>query len=495
MRKNIRLIGLLALCSMLALGCGRITDEDMPDNAQTTAIPANESEPSTGESTQEPTGKYLITKTSSLVEDSDNIGFAITAEDMALALADIKLIFPDEDCFYVYFRMPLDDEYNAYRVKSIVMNNREYALEPLDIDGNYHKYLLESPEISDNHEYEITAFKFINEKNEEDNQKYNLSMLCEIKADEEVILFTQEHRYHITLAGQLFESVYQFNKERNGFVDLWNKTIGNIEGLDEDERSFFYFAFNCYDIDKDIKFTPEDILRLDAEYNQLTYAYEGQDKEVAANIVPEQKSIEKTIEPDEISVTSRGKRSNKKIYKYNTINKLDDANLEKNRDAENAKVLQYAARSYDWAVMIGDQYGYINKNLEAGLIFKKYDINYVLIEDFKAIHIVYRHEGKVYELDTNSLIAETPITVTEVVKKPTSSEKKDWDVHTTKTDPNLSWFEKFIKSSDLDKIFIGICVIGILVGVGYIFIKFKKKNKRYGLIEQIKEILDLDDEA
>lgn len=53
MRKNIRLIVLLVLCSMLALGCGRITDED---------------------------------------------------------------------CFYVYFKMPLDDEYNAYRVKNIVMN-------------------------------------------------------------------------------------------------------------------------------------------------------------------------------------------------------------------------------------------------------------------------------------------------------------------------------------------------------------------------------------
>ena len=269
----------------------------------------------------------------------------------------------DEDCFYVYFKMPLDDEYNAYRVKSIVMNNREYDLTLLDSNENYHKYLLESPEITDNHEYEITAFNFINEKKKEDSHKYNISMLCEIKADEEAIVFIQEHRYHITLAGKLFESVYQFNKERNGFVDLWNKTIGNIEGLDEDERSFFYFAFNCYDIDKDIEFKPEDILRLDVEYNQLTYAYEGQDKEVAANIVPEKKPIEKIIEPDEISVTSRGKRSNKKIYKYNTINKLDDANLEKNRDAENAKVLQYAARSYDWAVMIGDQYGYPNKQI------------------------------------------------------------------------------------------------------------------------------------
>lgn len=360
---------------------------------------------------------------------------------------------------------------------------------------NYHKYLLESPEITDNHEYEITAFNFINEKKKEDSHKYNISMLCEIKADEEAIVFIQEHRYHITLAGKLFESVYQFNKERNGFVDLWNKTIGNIEGLDEDERSFFYFAFDCYDVDNGNEFEPDDILRLDVEYNQFTYAYEGKDKELAINIVPEKKYIEKKIEPDEISVTSTDKRSNKKIYKYNTINKLDDANLEKNRDSENATTLQYAARAYDWAVMIGDQYGYTNKNLEAGLISKKYDINYVLIEDFKAIHIVYRYEGEIYDLNTNSLIAETPISVTEDVEKPTPDEVDDHNDYIIDTNEELSWFEKFIKKNNIDMIFIGVCLLGIVIAVGYIFIKFRKKNKGYDLIEQVKEMLDLDDES
>lgn len=494
MRKKMGLICLFAICSMFAVGCGRITDVEMPDNTQTIIIPSNASETSTSEEI-EPTSKYCITKTSSLEEDCRKIGFDITAEDMALALADIKFIFPDEDKFYVYFKMPLDDEYNAYRVESIVMNNWEYNLTLLDNNGNYHKYLLESLRITDNHEYEITEFNFINEKKEEDGHKYNLDMLCEIKADEEFILFTQEHRYHITLAGGLFESVYQFNKERNGFVDLWNKTIGNIEGLDEDERSFYYFAFNCYDIDRDIKFTPEDILQLDVEYNQLTYAYEGDNEELAENIEPEKKFIEKTIEPDGTKVISTGKRSNKKIYEYDTINKLDDVNLERNKDEENAKVLQYAARENDWAVMVGDQYGYPKKRLEAGVWFnKKYDINYTLIEDFEAIHIVYRYEGEVFDLNTNSLIAERPDTVIEPVQPATKPEKNDYDKYTIVTDKDMSWFEKFIKLGNRDKIIIVVCILSIFVGVGYIFLKFKKKNKETGLIEQVKELLDLDDE-
>lgn len=94
-----------------------------------------------------------------------------------------------------------------------------------------------------------------------------------------------------------------------------------------------------------------------------------------------------------------------------------------------------------------------------------------------------------------SMLAIGCISVTQDVKKATPDEVDDHNDYIIDTNEELSWFEKFIKKNNLDKIFIGVCLLGIVVGVEYIFIKFKKKNKRYDLIEQIKENFDRDDES
>ena len=250
--------------------------------------------------------------------------------------------------------------------------------------------------------------------------------------------------------GQPFESIYQFNKDNNVLVDLWGKAVGDVELLDEDKRSFFYFAFNCYDTERDIYFEPDDILQLDVKYNRFTYEYQG--KEETENINPDSKEVEQRIEPDERKIAGGDeKRSNKKLYIYNTINRLSEADLSKDVSSTNAAVLRQAAKKYDWAVQFGAEEGYPYKNTEAGILWNhQYDINYTEIEDFNAIHIVYRYEGRRVSTGTNSLIYEETIVVSEPTddKRNREEKKKDennWALVKLLEDEDLSFLKKNIE--------------------------------------------------
>lgn len=486
MQKRVfRVIALLCFI-MTLFGCGKVTDDDLDPHKESISV----SQPSTSENAT-PRSRYIISATSSIVNDLEYFGIEMTAAEDDLALSDLCAIFPDEEQYYLYFKMPEDTEYSAYRVDTMCVNDWEYTLQRLEVDGSYQKYAVEGWHLAEDDVYEISEIHFYNEKDPDDKQTYNMSQECIVYINDEQYYFQQEYRYHITLAGTLFESVYQFNKDKNVFQDLWNNAIAKPSGLDEDDRSFFYFAFNCYDVDRNIHFVPDDILRLEVAYNQLTYAYEGKDKDQKENIKPEVKEISEVIEPDEVEVFSDGKYSNKKIYKYHTINRLDDATLDRNKDAENAKTLEYAARSYDWAVQFGNSSGYPNRNIEAGWFGKTYDILYTQIEDFKTIHIVYRYGGKVFDLNTNSLIAEVPVTVPEDVDKPTKPEKEEHRIKVILEDKDKTLFEKIVEIYRLEQKLITVVIIAVILGavVLLVRIRFGKLFRNRRLSAAVKELI------
>lgn len=492
MRKRVFITFVLVLFAMTLFGCKKVTNEDLPQETEVISIP--HTAPTDEASATEPSSRYIISATSSIVTDLEYFGIEMTAAEDALALSDLCAIFPDEELYYLYFRIPEDNEYSAYRIDTMRINDWEYSLRLLEIVGSYQKYAIEDWHLADDDTYEISEIHFYNEKNSDDKQTYNMSQECIVYINDEQYYFQQEYRYHITLAGTLFESVYQFNKDKNAFQDLWNNVIANPSGLDEDDRSFFYFAFNCYDVDRNIHFVPDDIMQLEVIYNQLTYAYEGKDKNWEKSIKPESKEISEVIKPDNVQVTSDGKYSNKKIYEYDTINRLDDATLNRNRKAENAKTLEYAARTYDWAIQFGNSAGYPNRKLEAGLIGKTYDVLYTQIEDFKAIHIVYRYGGKVFDLDTNSLIADAPVSVTEEVVRPSRDEKKEHDdvAPYVVDDLDLTMWDKIkIAVSQLNRKIVITIIIAVILGIVVLLIRirFRKLFRNKRLSSAVKDLI------
>lgn len=214
------------------------------------------------------------------------------------------------------------------------------------------------------------------------------------------------------------------------------------------EDLFFYFAFKCYDTERDIHFIPEDILQLDVEFNRLTYEYQGKKEDEVENLSPTIKKINQTIKGEERAVTGANEdRSNKCLYEYKTINKLSEADLSKNVGKSNALVLNQAAKQYDWAVQFGASEGYPYKSNEAGILWNhQYDINYTKVEDFKSIHIVYRYEGKKVSTGTNSLIQEADTTVSEKIKNPSESDKIDYDLNVIWQNDDLNFLEKIMYS-------------------------------------------------
>lgn len=470
--KKVRLVWWIVISLLLLSGCNTVPSESAASSVNKSSVAQSEASSSTSESTSfiaEPTSRYKINEHSTIESDFGYFAIDMVPDKTSLALSDICAIFPDENCFYIYFTMPEDTENNAYRAKTITINGYKYDLVFLEVNGGYQKYAVNDMRVSEDNSYEITEIDYTNENDAEDTWTYNISQVCTVALDDESLVFQQEHHYSIVLQGQLFESIYQFNKDKNVFEDLWNNVIHNTDGMDVDKRSFFYFAFKCYDRERGIHFRPDDILSLDVEYNQLSYTYEGKNKDEAKSIKPAIKEIEQTIEPDEVKVVNDSKYSNKKMYKYNTINKLTDADLSKNVGNANAKTLQTAAKSYDWAVQFGNQQGYPYKLQEVGFIFKTYDYEYTQIEDFKSINIIYRYDGETYNLKTANLIADTPVTITEKVEKATEKEIIEYDDEVTDQNSELNWFEKqaekISRRVEPIKIYITIAAILVLFGI------------------------------
>ena len=467
------LIGFLLLCT----GCGK----NLKPNSVSTSV-----------------NQFAINETSKIEDDFllFNLGMKEGSEE--LALSDLVVMFPTDTECYLYFAMPVDSQLNAYRVNEITIDGQVYPLALTEVDGYYQKYKLSGFQKNDSNEYKVTKLTFYNEKRENDTQTYNMSQNIMVLLDEENFIFNQEHEYSITLAGQCFESIYQFNKDNNKLVDLWANVIGNVEALDADKRSFFYFAFKCYDVERDIYFVPDDILKLEVEYDRLSYEYQGKEQESAENIIPTEKTIRDTIKPDEVKVVAADeKKSNKRLYKYNTINKLSEADFSKNVDSSNAAVLKQAAKEYDWAVQFGAKEGYPYKNTEAGILWgRQYDISYTKIKNFNTIHIVYRYEGKKVKTGTNSLIKDDTVDVPEKHRPPTDAEEFITLLITPWVNPNISLSEKIIQT--IQTIIKPILLIAIFIIIIRTILKLRKssvlqkvgKYAKKRIEEKLDEVID-----
>ena len=413
-----------------------------------------ETNPENTEATVTTQERYKFNDNSAIEADFELLNMACNEVTQELVFADLAVMFPVEDICYVYYKMPEDISDYKYRISDIVIDEQEFKLELLQAIEGYHKYKFTGFEKIRNDEnyYRISEVNYYNEVYENDTPTYNIAKNVTITLDEEKFFFEQENEYAITLMGQPFESIYQFNKDNNVLVDLWGKVVGNVELLDEDKRSFFYFAFNCYDTERDIYFNPDDILQLEVEYDRLTYSYQGKEKEEVENLKPIRKdNISETIKPDEYKVAGEDeKRSNKKLYVYNTINKLSEADLSKDVNSTNAAVLNQAAKKYDWAVQFGAKDGYPYKSTEAGILWKhQYDINYTRMENLKSLQIIYRYEGRKVSTGTDSLIFDEVTTVVEPVKPPSNPDIIKWKLKTIWQEENLFFVEKVIETIKL----------------------------------------------
>lgn len=366
---------------------------------------------------------FVITEETSIKEDFEYFNLEMKPGYDSLALTKVCSMINDENTFYLYLNMPEDTEHTEYRVKNIKMNDISYTPKLVQVDGYYQKYALYHCDISSDQRYVITEIRYDNNKDLTDSYTHYQNQICYMETEDQVYRFRLEYENEVLLQGKLFECIYQFNKENGTFMDLWYKVTDNSEKLDEDKRSFFYFAFNCYDKEREVLFTPEDILQVDVKYNELRYSYQGKDKSEISRIEPEiTLEKEESITPDEVTVTAKeSNRSNGFFYHYQTINRLDEADLEQNISDDRSAVLQMAASNYDWAISVGEKEGY---RYAANDTWFSHDYEYTEIEEFRTIHVIYTFEGTTYSVNTDSLIGEKVITLPEVVPESESMFEK-----------------------------------------------------------------------
>jgi len=310
--------------------------------------------------------------------------------------------------------MPKDTEETEYRIQNIKINDISYTPQLSQIEEYYQKYVLYNFSESLEGKYEITEISYTNQFDLTDSHTHYQKQVCYMTIKDDIYSFRIEYENRVAIEGKLFECIYQFNKENGTFMNLWYKATGNYEKLDEDKRSFFYFAFNCYDKEREIKFTPEDILQVDVEYDELHYSYTGKEKDKVADIEPKiTADINESITPSNETVTAKeSKRSNGFYYQYETINRLSEVDFEQNISEDLSGVLQHAANSYDWAISVGNKQGY---RYALNNTWFSRDYEYTKIREFKTIHITYIFEGVTYSVDTDSLMGNKVTTLPEVV--------------------------------------------------------------------------------
>lgn len=394
-KKSLKKWGIILFCLLFCIGCGKETESEKEN-------PLTRTERT-----------FVITEESSIQEDFEYFGLELKPGYDTLALTKICSMIHDGNTFYLYLNMPKDTEQEAYRVKQMRMNDIVYIPELIEVDGYYQKYVLYNCDISPDRKYEITEIEYGNEFDLTDRYLHYQNQICYMETEEDAFRFRVEYQNQVILQGKLFECIYQFNKENGTFRDLWYKVTDNYEKLDEDKRSFFYFAFNCFDKEREISFTPEDILQVDVEYDELHYAYQGKEKDGIYEIEPEVTHQEEAITPDEVAVTAKeSKRSNGFFYRYQTINRLADADLTQNISEERDAVLQMAAETYDWAILFGKKDGY---RYAMNDTWFSHDYEYTGIEEFRTIRVTYTLEGHTYTVNTDSLIGEKIVTLPEII--------------------------------------------------------------------------------
>lgn len=388
---------IIALCFALWIFCGCFYSP--LSFAKDAAAPAKEQTP------------YQIDETTSIKNDFYHLGIErVQYPNLNDLLRSelISMIYLDTT-LYLYMAMPqeTDDQVNY-----IIINGHKYEndMRLLNMDNNYRKYAFSDFLPAPDSRYVISEIGFKNPEGRE--TCYVTEINCQMSAGEEEYFFEQETVNHIVLTGMLLESIYQFENERGLIRDAWNNLWNNTDVKDGDQRSFYYFAFNCFDREIDHYFTPDEITEIVIDYTINQYKFKGaQEDYKEAELARTEKKIQ-IITPETIEVNAyRDYNSNNSPYIYNTIYKLSEVELkekadDKNNKMSNANTLFTAKQAgYDWVVHFGDTDGYrYCESYTNNLFSDSCEIDYTLVEDFSAISMKYKYQGKKYSVKTDTLV-------------------------------------------------------------------------------------------
>ncbi|MDE7326807.1 MAG: hypothetical protein K2N63_11095 [Lachnospiraceae bacterium] len=356
---------------------------------------------------------YQINETTSIKNDFYHLG--ITREQYQnlndiLRSELISMLYLDAT-LYLYMAMP---EETDYQVNYIIINGHKYEINmhPLDTDHNYRKYAFSGFEQAADSCYTISEIGFQNPEGRE--IRYDREINCKMGTGDGKYFFEQESVNHIVLTGMLLESIYQFENERGLIRDAWNNLWNNTDVKDGDQRSFYYFAFNCFDREIDHYFTPDEITEIVIDYTINQYTFKGaQEDYKTANLTRTEKKIQ-IVTPETIHVTAhRDYNSNGSPYIYNTIYKLSEAEIKENQNGDgkqnemsNYNTLFSAQQAgYDWVVHFGDTQGYrYCESYTNSLFSDSCEIDYTLVEDFSAVSMKYKYHGKPISVKTDTLV-------------------------------------------------------------------------------------------
>lgn len=354
---------------------------------------------------------YRINETTSIKSDFYHLGIELLHEKYKnledILRSDLISMICLDTSLYVYWAMPEDSD---YQVNYIIINDKKYenGMRVLDTNGNYRKYVFLDFEQAPDNQYEVTEVGFQNPEGKK--IKYTIKINCKMGNDNGQYFFDQEMENKIVLVGMLLESIYQFDNEKGTIKDAWNNLWNNIDKKDGDQRSFYYFAFNCFDREIDHYFTPDEITKIVIDYTIDQYQFNGDKKDyVKSELVRREQKIQ-IVTPETIHVEAKNERnSNGKAYEYNTIYKLveadisaDNKNNNENEEAANHNTLLTAQQAgYEWVVHFGDTQGY---RYSYNFTRSKADVDFTKVEDFNAISMSYIYKGISYSTATDTLV-------------------------------------------------------------------------------------------
>lgn len=354
---------------------------------------------------------YRINETSSIKSDFYHLGIELLREKYKnledILRSDLISMICLDTSLYMYWAMPEDTD---YQVNYIVVNDKKYenGMRVLDTNGNYRKYVFLDFDKAPDNQYEITEVGFQNPEGKK--IKYEIKINCKMGDDNGQYFFEQEMENNIVLVGMLLESIYQFNNEKGTFRDAWNNFWENIDGKDGDQRSFYYFAFNCFDREIGHYFTPDKITKIVINYTINQYKFKGKKEDYVKSELTRKEQKIQVVTPETIHVEAKDEhKSNHHPYEYNTIYKLIEADIkadsssdDNNKEAANRNTLLTAQQAgFEWVVHFGDTQGY---RYSYNFTDNKGDVDFTKVEDFAAISMSYIYKGESYSAATDTLV-------------------------------------------------------------------------------------------
>lgn len=398
--KKVVAICFIFLFVLSNLGTITISASQPQDTANTSNLPEDNSE-----------NPYRINETTSIKSDFYHLGIELLREKYKnledILRSDLISMICLDTSLYVYYAMP---ETTDYQVSYIIINDKKYenGMRVLDTNGNYRKYVFLDFEKAHDNQYKVTEVGFQNPEGQK--IKYAIEINCKMGDDNGQYFFEQETENKIVLVGMLLESIYQFDNEKGTIRDAWNNFWDNIDKKDGDQRSFYYFAFNCFDREIGHYFTPDEITRIVIDYTINQYKFKGKKSDyVKSELVRKEQKIQ-VVTPETIHVEAKDERnSNGHAYEYNTIYKLieadikaDSANDDQNDEAANRNTLFTAQQAgFEWVVHFGDTQGY---RYSYNFTNNEGDVDFTKVEDFAAINMSYTYKGESYSASTDTLV-------------------------------------------------------------------------------------------